>query len=168
MTVQNKFLTRLLHLSNAVEDCFLVILLGSMIGLAVTQILLRNLFDSGLTWIEPLLQLLVLWVGLAGAMIATRQDHHISIDAFTRLLSPRVQLAVRLLVDIFTAIIAAIVSYHGSRLVIMERQDESIAFAQIPSWICELIIPLAFGIIALRYLIYAVIHCSQLLSQQKP
>jgi TRAP-type C4-dicarboxylate transport system permease small subunit len=164
MAVQKKVLTRLLHFSHAVEDSFLVILLAAMIGLAVLQIILRNLFDSGLPWIDPLLQMLVLWVGLAGAMIATRMDHHISIDAFTRLLSPRLQLVVRIIVDLFTAIVTAIVAYHGSRLLVMEQEAESIAFGQIPVWVCELIIPLAFGVIALRYLIYAVILSRQLLN----
>ena len=43
------------------EDALLVLLLSVMIGLASTQILLRNLLDSGFVWIDPLLRVLVLW-----------------------------------------------------------------------------------------------------------
>ena len=55
-----------------------------MIVLAGTQILLRNLFDSGFVWIDPLLRVMVLWLGLLGATVATRQDKHIRIDLLSR------------------------------------------------------------------------------------
>ncbi len=154
---------RIIRITHLLEDSFLISLLTAMIILAITQIVLRNIFDSGLEWIDPLLRLLVLWVGLAGAMVATREDHHISIDVFTRIMSTRVQKAVRVFIDVFTCLVAAIISYHAVRLVLMDQEAESIAFASIPSWVCELILPLAFGVIAWRYLIYAVIHARQLL-----
>lgn len=163
MTPNNKYIVQLLRLSRTVEDSFLVVLLTSMVGLAVTQILLRNLFESGISWADPLLRLLVLWVGLAGAMVATRQDHHISIDVVTRILPTRLQLAVRVFVDIFTGTVSAVIAFHAVRLVQMDYEAASIAFADVPSWLCELIIPLAFGIIAFRYLIYAVVHACQFL-----
>ena len=54
-----------------VEDALLVILLSLMILLAATQILLRNFFDLGFVWADPLLRALVLWLGLIGATVAT-------------------------------------------------------------------------------------------------
>ena len=167
--VENKHggVARLVRITHALEDSFLIMLLGSMIFLAVTQIVLRNVFDSGLQWIDPLLRLLVLWVGMAGAMVATREDHHISIDVFTRTMSIRVQQTVRVFTDVFTCLVAAIIAYHAVRLVLMDREAESIAFASIPSWVCELILPLAFGVIALRYLIFAVTHARQLLTMKE-
>jgi len=158
---------RLLRMTHALEDSFLVMLLGSMIILAITQIVLRNFFDSGLQWIDPLLRLLVLWVGMAGAMVASRMNHHISIDVFTRNMSKRVQLAVRIFTDVFTCLVTAIIAYHAGRLVLMDREADSIAFAAIPSWVCELILPLAFGVIALRYLIFAMTHIRQLLAMKE-
>ncbi|MCK5189993.1 MAG: TRAP transporter small permease subunit [Methylococcales bacterium] len=160
-------LARLLRITHILEDSFLIMLLSSMIILAVTQIVLRNFFDSGLQWIDPLLRLLVLWVGMAGAMVATREDHHISMDVFTRTMSIRVQQIVRVFTDVFTCLVAAIIAYHAVRLVLMDREAESIAFASIPSWVCELILPLAFGVIALRYFIFAVTHAGQLLAMKE-
>lgn len=158
---------RFFRITHLLEDSFLICLLGAMIFLALTQIVLRNIFDNGLDWIDPLLRLLVLWVGMAGAMVATREDHHISIDVFTRIMSTRVQQAVRVFIDVFTCLVASIVSYHAVRLVLMDQEAESIAFASVPSWVCELILPLAFTVIALRYLIFAVIHAKQLLSTKE-
>ena len=55
-----------------------------MILLSSAQILLRNFFDSGIDWADPLLRLLVLWVGMQGAMLATHYDKHIRIDLVSR------------------------------------------------------------------------------------
>ncbi|TNF86538.1 MAG: TRAP transporter small permease subunit, partial [Gammaproteobacteria bacterium] len=66
------------------EDALLVILLTAMIVLACTQILLRNFFDSGIVWIDPLLRVMVLWIGLVGATVATRHNKHIRIDLLSR------------------------------------------------------------------------------------
>ena len=52
-------------------------------------------------------------------------------------------------------------------MVQMDKDAEILAFAEVPAWLCELIIPLAFGVIALRYMVYAVIHTGQLLSSQE-
>ncbi len=59
----NKFI----KLMNFIEDSLLVVILSSMIILAVYQIISRNLFSEGVVWIDPLLRILVLWVGQAGA-----------------------------------------------------------------------------------------------------
>ena len=63
-----------------VEQILLVILLSSMIVIAFFQIVLRNLFSTGLTWGDPLVRNLVLWIGFIGAALATREGKHINID----------------------------------------------------------------------------------------
>jgi len=50
------------------EDGILVVLLSVMILVAAAQILLRNFFDIGLSWGDQALRILVLWVGLMGAV----------------------------------------------------------------------------------------------------
>ncbi|MGH8560727.1 MAG: TRAP transporter small permease, partial [Nevskiales bacterium] len=79
---------RTLH---ALEDLLLALLLGAMVIVAAAQILLRNLFEWNFSWGDPLTRLLVLWVGLLGALAATRQNRHIAIDLVTHLLPPRVR-----------------------------------------------------------------------------
>lgn len=155
---------QLLRLTRLLEDGVLVVLLATMIGLAISQILLRNLFGGGLAWADPLLRILVLWVGLAGAMVATREDRHIAIDALTRWLSPRMQLLARVIVDVFTALVCALIAWHAARFVYMDYEAQTIAFAAVPSWVCELILPIGFGVIALRYCVFAVVHTRRLLA----
>ncbi|MCW8949588.1 MAG: TRAP transporter small permease, partial [Sedimenticola sp.] len=60
-------LKRLGTLLLQVEDLLLSLLLTSMILLATSQILLRNFWDYSLTWGDPSLRLMVLWITLLGA-----------------------------------------------------------------------------------------------------
>ena len=80
------YLDRILNVVYRIEDGILVALLALMIALAAVQIFLRNFFGAGIIWGDVLVRVLVLWIGLIGAMIATRQNKHISIDLVARFL----------------------------------------------------------------------------------
>ena len=137
------------------EDALLVLLLTSMIVLATSQIFMRNFFDSGLVWVDPLLRVMVLWLGLVGATIASRNNKHIRIDLLTRFFSKNVNLATQTIVGLFTAIVSGLIAWHGARWVLMDYQDGIKAFSGLPSWVLEIIIPVAFGLISIRYFLYA-------------
>jgi TRAP-type C4-dicarboxylate transport system permease small subunit len=136
-----------------VEDAALAVLLGAIVLLAPLQITLRELFETGLAWADPLLRALVLWVGLLGALAASRDGRHISIDAISRVLPARARAAAGVLTSLFTAGISGLVAYHGARFVHSELRFGSVAFSGIPAWWLESVIPFAFGWIALRYLL---------------
>ena len=138
------------------EDTLLALLLTGMILLASLQIFLRNLFDSGIGWADPLVRVLVLWVGLLGALAASRDDRHINVDVLSRLLPTRVHGPVRTVTSLFTAGIAGLVAYQALRFVISEFEIGSVAFAGVRTWMLASIVPVAFGGIALRYLLLAV------------
>ena len=134
------------------EDTLLVMLLGAMICLASTQILLRNLFDSGFVWIDPILRVLVLWLGLLGAMVATRSDKHISIDVLSRYIEGKFQYLLQAAVAQISAWTCLVIAAYGFDWVRLDFLDGLVAFAGIPAWLLEVIIPLSFGVIGLRYL----------------
>jgi len=136
-----------------VEDALLAALLTAMIGLAATQILLRNLFDSGIVWIDPLLRVLVLWLGLVGAMVATRNNKHIAIDVLTRYVKGRLQYLLQALVEQLSAWTCLVIAIHGFNWVWLDFADGLEAFSGIPSWLLEIIIPLSFAVIGLRYML---------------
>jgi TRAP-type C4-dicarboxylate transport system permease small subunit len=138
------------------EDAILVTVLAAMIGFAVAQIALRNLVGVGILWGDPLVRVLVLWSGLIGAMVAARLDHHIVISALAQFLPPRWKTASRLLTDGATALVCAIVAVVAARFVHSDYQAGVVAFARVPAWVCELIIPLAFFVLSGRYLLFAI------------
>lgn len=143
----------LIRLINKLEDALLVLILSSMILLSVYQVLARNLFSEGAVWIDPMLRMLVLWVGLAGAVVATRTDNHIRIDILTKYLPAGLRGHVQRLVYLFTISICLVIAWHASRFVISEYEYGSMAFASIPTWLTASIIPVGFFLIAMRYLL---------------
>ncbi len=135
------------------EDVVLVAALLVTLFIAVLQITLRNFFDSGIFWGDSFLSISVLWLGMAGAMFASRDDRHISIDLGIKFLSEKNKLIAQAVVYLFTAFICFIVAWYGVNLVLLEYQEQTLAFANIPVWLTVSIIPLGFATIAIRYLI---------------
>ncbi len=134
-----------------VEDAILVALFSLMIGMTTLQILLRNFFNAGIVWSDVLVRILVLWVGLAGAMVATRGDKHININLAARFFPENVKGIIDGIVKLFAAAVCAIVAYYAMYFVQLEFQDGVMAFGQVPAWVCEAIIPFAFVVMAVRY-----------------
>lgn len=146
----------LLRALHSVEDGLLVGLLLVMILLAVAQIVLRNVVGESLVWADPFLRIAVLWVGLLGAMIAARENSHIAIDIATRYLPEKLARASAVALSLFAAISCGLVAYYAFVFVRDEQAHGGVAFAQVPAWICESIMPVAFGLIAARYLVIAI------------
>jgi TRAP-type C4-dicarboxylate transport system permease small subunit len=150
---RKSFLERSQMIIERVEDSVLVGLLLLMIVMSVLQIFLRDLFATGIVWSDVLVRILVLWVGLVGAMVASRQGRHINIDIMDRYLSVRAKIWARSVVELFTAMICLVAAFYGLRFVHMEFSAGGKAFAKIPSWLCESIIPFGFVVMAVRYLL---------------
>lgn len=150
---------RLLHCA---EDGLLVVLLLAMLLLAVSQIVMRNVLGVGFIWIDPLLRVMVLWLGLIGALVATREGKQITVDVLTRILTPRLSLVSGAVTRTFAGIVSAIIAWHSLLFVIDEWQSGVMAFARVPAWIAELIIPVGFGIIALRFLLQGSLSAAEL------
>ena len=135
------------------EDALLVILLTAMIGLAGTQILLRNLLDAGFVWIDPLLRVMVLWLGLLGAAVATRHNKHVKIDVLTQFFSRNTLRLVQAVVGQVSAWTCLVVAAYGFQWVRYDYADGLVAFSGIPAWMLEAVIPFSFALIGLRYLV---------------
>ena len=147
--------TRFLRVITWVEDGVLVTLLSGMILIAAAQILLRNFFDMGLAWGDQALRVLVLWLGLVGAVVSSRENKHINMDILLRYFTEPAKAASRIMVGLFTAGVCALVAYHAARFVYLDYQAGMTAFGDFPAWILEVILPVGFGLIALRYLVFS-------------
>ena len=140
-----------------VEEWFLCFLLASMVILACAQILLRGVFSSGLIWADPLLRYLVLWSGLIGAAIATRQGKHIAIDVASHLIPEKYYAWLVALIDLFSALVCLGLTYAAVLFIRSEIEfGGTRVILGIPSWVLNLIFPLAFGLIAIRFLLVLV------------
>lgn len=147
------------RLLRSLESGLLVLVLAVMILASFSQILLRNVFDSGVAWIGPMLRHLVLWIALLGAMLASRSANHLAVDVVNHFLSGRLKSTVKALTCAFTSLVCLALAWASILFVRDEMEFGMKAFAGIDSWIPELILPLGFSVMGVRYLLFTLRHC---------
>jgi TRAP-type C4-dicarboxylate transport system permease small subunit len=140
------------------EGYVLITLLFVMIVMAFLQVVLRNLFSSGILWADIVLRHLLLWLGFLGAAIATSENRHINIDAVRRFLSNRMHSAVEVLTDVFAAVICFMLARASWTFVQGEIADRRLLFGDIPSWYAQVIIPIGFGLLVVHFVIRALLR----------
>jgi len=122
-----------------------------MILVAFTQILLRNFFSAGIDWGDSLVRYLVVWVAFIGAAVATREGKHITIDILSRGLTGRAKIAIQAVCYFFSLTICALLTLAAVKFIGFEVQMGTTVFFKMPAWIPELIIPVTFALMTLRY-----------------
>jgi len=148
-----KLLDFLERFGRGVENLLLCSLLLGMVGLAVWQIFARNLLGSSLPWADEFLKILLLWLAMAGAVAAGRENKHIQIDVLSRLVPERLKALAEVVTALFTTAICALCAWHAGRFVGTEREFGATLMGNAPAWIFEAAIPVGFGLLAYRYLI---------------
>ena len=134
------------------EELFLCALLASMILLACLQIFLRGVLSGGLLWIDPLLRYMVLWVGMFGAAVATKKGRHIAIDLVSYLFPDSVKPWLLVATNFFSAIVAGVLTYAAIIFISNEAAFGGRNLLTVPSWIWNLVFPIAFTLMTMRFL----------------
>jgi TRAP-type C4-dicarboxylate transport system permease small subunit len=133
------------------EQILLVTLLSSMILIAFLQIVLRNLFSTGLAWGDMLVRNLVLWISFIGAALATKEGKHINIDVVSHWMPPLGKDLIEFLIHLFSSFICGLLTFAALKFIKNETQMGNVTFLGIPAWIPEIILPVIFGLMALRF-----------------
>jgi len=150
------------HLGRIAENTTLVLALSAMILLATTQIILRNFFDAGFGWADEALRLMVLWVAMFGAVAASREQRHITIDLLSRVLPDAAKTWVAIFVDALTASIAMILAWYSWVFVAQSYEFQDRVLNDLPAWIFQSVLPIAFFLIAYHYVIACLRHVRNL------
>lgn len=77
-------------------EFLMAILLGGMVALVLLNVILRYVFNSGITWSEEMARYLFFWLIFVGAIGAMHDNAHLGIDTLLKRLSPGVQKVVYL------------------------------------------------------------------------
>ncbi len=149
-------LQRLDNAGRVAESAVLVLILSSMILLAAGQIVARNVFGFGFIWSDELLRMLVLWIAVAGAVAASRADKHINIAILDRFLPQKINSAVKVIIDLFTAGICAVVAWSSVSFVLLSYEYGDVLLGNVPAWILQSVLPLGFGLMSWRYILFAI------------
>ncbi len=156
MSRTETILSRLEKAGTLAEDTLLLLILVSMILLAGAQIFLRNFFDTNLFWGDEMLRLMVLWLTVAGGLAASRMNKHISIAVLDRFLPDAVQVAIKVCIDLFTAAVCGLFSWHSARFVMSSYEFGDTLMKNTPAWMLQIILPIGFGLMAYRHLVFAI------------
>ena len=148
-----------------VETALVTILLALMILMAFSQIVLRNFFSSGIDWSDALVRYLVVWVAFVGAAIATREGKHITFDLLSRWLTGTGAIAIQALSNFISAVICSLLTIAAAKFIRFEAQMGSTAFLDLPVWVPEIIMPIAFGLMTLRFLMQMINEVGALLNK---
>jgi TRAP-type C4-dicarboxylate transport system permease small subunit len=150
-----KFLDKLDQAGRLAENTALVVLLGTMIGVSVFQIINRQLLDGSfsLSWADELVKIIVLWLAMVGSIAAARDNRHIRIDLITHVLSGPVVAWSKVIVDLFAAAICAVIGWHAYRLIREEMGWGDTIFTDVPLWLLHAIVPLAFLLLSYQFLL---------------
>ena len=146
-------LVRLDRIGRLLENVALVTMLTSMIVLAVGQIVLREVFETGIIWADELIKLMVLWLAMIGSVAACRDDRHIRIDALSHLLPDWLVNVTRLIVDAFAAVVCVVIAWHAWRYLHLEIEFADQVLVDTPAWIAHVVIPLAFLLMSYRFVL---------------
>lgn len=146
-------LARLERFGRLAENFALVALLGTMVVLAVLQIVLRQFFDDGIVWADELIKIIVLWLAMIGSIAAARDNRHIRIDLLSHILPERGVILTRMLVDLFAAVVCAVIAWQAWRYLQIEIEFEETVLLNLPAWMAHSIVPAAFLLICYRFLV---------------
>ncbi len=126
----------------------LVLCLAAMLLLAAAQILARNVFRASIPHTEELLEWLVLWGAMLGAMLASIRCRHITIDALSHLLGDSGRRWAAIAAQSFaTVVCAALWLITGSFWLESLGYGET-TLGDAPRWVFESVVPAAFSIMA--------------------
>ena len=148
-----------------VEQTLLVTLLSVMILIAFLQIVLRNVFATGLAWGDPLVRNLVLWIGFIGAALATREGKHINIDVLSRWMPGRGKTVSDILTHLFSFFVCGLLCFAALKFIKNEAQMGNVIFSRIPAWIPQIILPITFGVMAFRFGLQTLKKLSQIMKR---
>ncbi len=137
------------------ETWLVGISLFGLLSLSLAQILARNLFHTGLPGIDALMRHLVLYVTFLGAALATESRRHIRVDFLAAWLPARWNHRIHRPAQAFASLVSLYFLQAGLRF----WQDgwQHAQAGERGLVLLDLIIPAGFGLLALHFLLCALI-----------
>jgi len=132
------------------ESALIVAALALMVLLPCAEILLRKGWHAGIPASTPIVQHLVLAVGMLGGALAARDNRLLSLSALQQALKPRARRWARLFAHVFAALIAVCLAGAAWDFVAASRALNKPLGYGIPVWTVQTLLVVGFALIALR------------------
>ena len=146
---------RLGGIVRGVENVAIALAVAVLVLAAGGEIVARMVFERGWNDLGAMLRALVLWIAMLGAMVAAREDRHLAVDALSRYARGGWARLLRLASYGSATAICGLLAWHSFALVRDEYASATIAFANVPSWLVQAIMPFGFAVMTLRFAVHA-------------
>jgi tripartite ATP-independent transporter DctM subunit len=144
------WLARLLRPWHWLESSFTSVALLAMVLLPIAEMVVRLVAQRGIPGSGPFVQHLTLWVGFLGAALAARENKLLALATGKLIPEGRWRDASRVFTGLVGAAVSTLLAWASWELVSIEREGGSEIALGVGVWIGQLVLPLAFGILALR------------------
>lgn len=142
---------RVLKAADRLEEAFMIVALTFMTVLTVVQVVLRYGFGTGFVWSLEATTYTFAWLVLIGMSYGVRTEAHIAVDLLTSRLNPSVARVFAFVALVCGLAYCALMIYGSSqfveRLMALGTDARDIP---LPRWLLTGIMPIAFGLLALR------------------
>jgi TRAP-type C4-dicarboxylate transport system permease small subunit len=122
-----------------------------MLGLAVAQVLLREIVHATMLWGDMAARLLVIWVGFFGAYLASRGERHFHIGFLARFLGPKSRPWFSVISDLFATVVCAFLVAAGWTFLTVGLDPHAVLFLNIRQTTAALIVPGGFLLMAVQF-----------------
>lgn len=137
------------------ENLLTTLVLAAMVLLPCLEIVLRKFFRTGVPASVPIVQHLVLILGMLGGAIAAREGRLLSMATLTTWLKGRWQSGARLVANSVGGAISALLALSSWPVIKFSRQQGSELAYGIPVWVVQLALVIGFSAVALRLIWHA-------------
>ncbi len=137
------------------EDLIVVVALAVMTLLPVTEVFLRAVFKTGIMASTPIVQHLVLAVGMLGGAIAARDDRLLALATARQWFHGGVLTFARVFGYGFAAAVSAVLCAASWKFVVSQKSLGKILAYGVPVWVVQLLLVIGFALVAVRLVWHA-------------
>lgn len=145
---------------NAIEVCCLIICVGSLAILLITNVIAREFFTS-IYYAEEISEFLVIFITFIGVSYGVRRARHIRMGAFLDLMPSSIE---KIFIIIISLISAGVMFFMADAsyeyLLYSLKKSHQTPALKLPYWLFYVIVPIGFSMAGIQYILTIVKNLS--------
>jgi len=137
------------------ENLLVVFALGAMVLLPSAEIALRKLFNTGIPGSAPIVQHLVLVLGMLGGAVAARENRLLGLSTLTSQLKGRFKQFASIFSGGFASAMSLLLCGARVDFVLASKRLGKVLAYGVPLWTIQLVLCLGFALVAIRLIWHA-------------
>jgi C4-dicarboxylate transporter, DctM subunit len=137
------------------ENGLICLALAALVVLPLAEIVLRATFKTGISGSNAVVQHMTLVIGMLGGAVAARENRLLGLSTGSAFLTGRLKAGAALFSGAVAAAISLFLGVASYQFVLTEREAGSILAYNVPVWVIQSVMPIGFGLVAVRLLYHA-------------